>query len=243
MLCPTAPTVTILHPALLPLLSTCRYTSLRQGKRRLMVPNSAFLQQPFMITEDVPAGGPAGSGAPPGPGEQAPPPPGQQPFTTYDGRSVWQSYMNGGPVHQELAAEQAAAAAPEGGPQPAAPLNGQQGYANGQQYATPAAAPPNGQQGYANGQQYAQPAPLNGQAAAAGGVQQQQQQYQPPPPGVYSSTAPSNFAAGGLPLPPQGGMGGFPGGVPPPGAHPSQMYYQSPPPGLHSHPLPPQAFM
>lgn len=205
-----------------------------------MVPNSAFLQQPFMITEDVPAGSPAGSGgAPPGPGEHAPTPPGQQPFTTYDGRNVWQSYMNGGPVHQELAAEQAAAAAQEGSPlQHQAPLNGQQ-YTNGQQYAQPA---PSGQQGRPNGQQYAQPAPLNGHAAAAGGVQQQQQQYQPAPPGVYSSSAPNSFAAGGMPQPPQGSMGGLPAGVPPPGAYLPHMYYQSPP-GLNSHPLPPQAFM
>ena len=86
---------------------------LRQGKRRLMVPNSAFLQQPFMILEDaavgVPseqqqqAGGQAGSG-----------PPGYPPLSPEE-HYVWQQYMAGGPVHQELEQEAAPAAAPAGG--------------------------------------------------------------------------------------------------------------------------------
>jgi hypothetical protein len=40
-----------------------RYTVLRQGRRRLVVPNSSFLLREFMISEDAPVGGGGGTGA------------------------------------------------------------------------------------------------------------------------------------------------------------------------------------
>jgi hypothetical protein len=74
-----------------------RYVIVRQGRRRLMVPNSAFITREFMVMDegDVPP----------------PPPPGSnnqqnnvipQQFMTNDYRHVWQ-YVEGPPVHQELA--------------------------------------------------------------------------------------------------------------------------------------------
>jgi hypothetical protein len=83
-----------------------RYTMIRAGRRRLMVPNSAFLTREFMVLEDAPAGAGGEPAAPPG-GAHA------QPFVTQDHRSVWQ-YVEGPPLHAELAREGAgrAAAAP-----------------------------------------------------------------------------------------------------------------------------------
>lgn len=72
-----------------------RYTVLRQGKRRLVVPNASFLMREFMICEESSTGE-----VPPPP----PPPHGNfqaQPIFTNDNRHVWQ-YVERPPVHTEL---------------------------------------------------------------------------------------------------------------------------------------------
>jgi len=77
-----------------------RYTIVRQGRRRLMVPNSAFITREFMVMDEGPVG-------------ETPPPPRNktadyqsnvipQQYLTNDYRHVWQ-YVEGPPVHQELA--------------------------------------------------------------------------------------------------------------------------------------------
>jgi hypothetical protein len=93
-----------------------RYTVVRQGRRRLVIPNSAFLTREFMVMDE--------GGMP-----EPPPPPlptdgGQQQhvqqFMTADHRHVWQ-YVHGPPVHQELAV--AAGTTPNGlPPQPHGPM-------------------------------------------------------------------------------------------------------------------------
>lgn len=76
-----------------------RYTIVRQGRRKLMVPNSAFITREFMVMDEGPLG------------ETPPPPPNStadhhhvipQQYLTNDYRHVWQ-YVEGPPVHQELA--------------------------------------------------------------------------------------------------------------------------------------------
>lgn len=86
-----------------------RYTIVRQGRRRLMVPNSAFLTREFMVLDD----GPVGEAPPPmpGAGEEQYTQHAQQ-FLTNDHRHVWQ-YVQGPPVHQELAV-----------PRPGVPVSG-----------------------------------------------------------------------------------------------------------------------
>lgn len=74
-----------------------RYTIVRQGRRRLVIPNSAFLTREFMVLDEVTGMGEA-SPPPSGPGERQHQP---QPFLTNDHRHVWQ-YVEGPPVHQEL---------------------------------------------------------------------------------------------------------------------------------------------
>jgi hypothetical protein len=75
-----------------------RYVIVRQGRRRLMVPNSAFITREFMVMDE---------------GDVPPPPPPSngstmqnnvipQQYLTNDYRHVWQ-YVEGPPVHQELA--------------------------------------------------------------------------------------------------------------------------------------------
>lgn len=74
-----------------------RYTIVRQGRRRLVIPNSAFLTREFMVLDEVTGMGEA-SPPPSAPGGRQPQP---QPFLTNDHRHVWQ-YVEGPPVHQEL---------------------------------------------------------------------------------------------------------------------------------------------
>ncbi|PSC73283.1 Plasma membrane iron permease [Micractinium conductrix] len=152
-----------------------RYTSLRQGKRRLMVPNSAFLQQPFMILEDVPhSGGPSDPGA--GAGAYGPPP-GPPNGWQESYQAAYQAYVDGGPVHQELAREQAAGGPPPPGQQEQQQQAQQQGRQQQQQ------PPPE----YMRQQQYtAQPPPA---------AQQQQQQGAPAPPAPHYQ-APQGYAIG-----------------------------------------------
>lgn len=76
-----------------------RYTIVRQGRRRLMVPNSAFITREFMVLDD----GPVGENQSPSSSAGAEQPGHMQPFMTSDYRRVWQ-YVEGPPVHQELAA-------------------------------------------------------------------------------------------------------------------------------------------
>jgi len=82
-----------------------RYTIVRQGRRRLMVPNSAFLTREFMVLDDgplpetpvpPPSGGSNLGESPPYPHMHA------QQILTNDNRHVW-AYVQGPPVHQELA--------------------------------------------------------------------------------------------------------------------------------------------
>ena len=202
-----------------------RYTALRQGKRRLMVPNSAFLQQPFMILEDVPAGSGGGMGAPPEAEPQGAVGPvsavGYQPFITHDGRHVWQAYVNGAPVHQELAHEAVPPAASSPSAAPAAPA--------------PAAAgrPPHGADAAPQQQQQQQQpyAEAQQQAASLPSPQQQQQQVGMPhsqqPPLQHQPTAPGSVFYTMAPPP-----GSYSGIAPPGGYH---LYPRS-------HPLPPQTF-
>ncbi|KAL4423882.1 hypothetical protein ABPG75_001183 [Micractinium tetrahymenae] len=162
-----------------------RYTSLRQGKRRLMVPNSAFLQQPFMILEDAAVGGaPPDAGHSPAAGSSG----GINATGGGGGYAEWQSYVNGMPVHQELAREAA-------------------GQAPAQ--ASGAAAPP---PEYLQQQQQQQQGP----AAAAAAQQQQQhsQQGAVPPAPPYQQ---AYHYTQGPPLAAMNGMNGWrpqPGSTP-----------------------------
>lgn len=72
-----------------------RYTVVRQGRRKLMIPNSAFLTREFMVLDDMTSSDPKSNN---GSNEQVE-------FLTNDNRHVWQ-YMNGPPFHQELAQQQ-----------------------------------------------------------------------------------------------------------------------------------------
>ncbi|KAL6784795.1 hypothetical protein ACKKBF_B03245 [Auxenochlorella protothecoides x Auxenochlorella symbiontica] len=93
-----------------------RYTCIRSGRRRLMVPNSIFMAREFFVMDDVPAAGGAadnpsmrGPGAPGYAGPQQPLP-GLGPH--YAGH-VWQ-LVQGPPVHAEVAAAAAAEGSVEG---------------------------------------------------------------------------------------------------------------------------------
>ena len=86
-----------------------RYTIVRQGRRRLMIPNSAFITREFMVMDDGPisdnnnnnnsssSSGSAADNQSRGEGSGH-----MQPYMTSDYRRVWQ-YVEGPPVHQELA--------------------------------------------------------------------------------------------------------------------------------------------
>eukprot|EP00890_Picochlorum_soloecismus_P001845 jgi/Picsp_1/2661/NSC_00891-R1_mechanosensitive ion channel len=70
-----------------------RYTVVRQGRRRLVIPNSAFLTREFMVMDE--------RSNDPKPGNRV----GQDDqleYLTNDNRHVWQ-YVHGPPLHQELA--------------------------------------------------------------------------------------------------------------------------------------------
>lgn len=70
-----------------------RYTVVRQGRRRLVIPNSAFLTREFMVMDE--------RSNEPKPGNKV----GQDDqleYLTNDNRHVWQ-YVHGPPLHQELA--------------------------------------------------------------------------------------------------------------------------------------------
>ena len=97
----------------------CRYTSLRQGRRRLLVPNSAFLIREFMILEEGPVAEPpqappsaSGSAAAEGPLTY-------QPFLTADNRHVWQ-IVPGPILHHDLGGEPPVQQPYSGHPQPQA---------------------------------------------------------------------------------------------------------------------------
>lgn len=77
-----------------------RYTVVRQGRRRLVIPNSAFLTREFMIVEESPTEGPTvqPSSSPSTSSEEH-----AIPYMTADHRHVWQ-YVQGPPVHHEVAA-------------------------------------------------------------------------------------------------------------------------------------------
>jgi hypothetical protein len=150
-----------------------RYTSIRQGRRRLMVPNSAFLTREFMVLEDV---APGGEGPPGAAGSGDPAHAQYQQQYTNDHRLVWtQQYVNGPPVHQELAA--GAAAAPVGGG--AAGAGGEAAAGGGGPMPPP-------------GQQQQQPAVQGGAMPFTPPPQQQQTQQQTPVPSgyYYDGTAP-----------------------------------------------------
>lgn len=189
-----------------------RYTMIRQGRRRLMVPNSAFLTREFMVLED----GPAGEVQPPPlPGALHPqhaqhayphPHPQQQEYHQYltqDNRHVWQ-YLEGPPVHQEVAAADSSPSAASGtGAAGGAPqANGhagpqQQGQGQGQQQGQLPAATARGAKGAApfapsqHQQQQQQPMPRGG----SGGPYPQ---YPPPPEqqrGMNGSGGPSYYGS------------------------------------------------
>jgi hypothetical protein len=202
-----------------------------------MVPNSAFLQQPFMIMEDTPCspGSSGGGGGPdmPPPGAPGPGAPlGYQSFITPDNRHVWQSYMNGSPVHQELAREAAPPSVVP--PQPAGPVPQPGGPADSveaqqqqqqqqqqvwQQSAWPQAVPPP--------QQHHMASQASGEPHAPQQLQQQQFMGMPAPHQHQSPADPLSYSSA-APLP-----GSYPAAAPPGGyaLHP------------RSHPLPPQAYM
>ena len=73
-----------------------RYTVVRQGKRKLVIPNSAFLTREFMVMDES---GEQSKGKLNGNHED------QMEYLTNDNRHVWQ-YVHGPPVHQELAGTQ-----------------------------------------------------------------------------------------------------------------------------------------
>ncbi|WPT18166.1 hypothetical protein PSENEW3_00006167 [Picochlorum sp. SENEW3] len=92
-----------------------RYTVVRQGRRKLMIPNSAFLTREFMVLDDMTSSDPKSNN---GSNEQ-------MEFLTNDNRHVWQ-YMNGPPFHQELAQQQPMSPQPQPQPQPQQPPPPQQ---------------------------------------------------------------------------------------------------------------------
>lgn len=75
-----------------------RYTVVRQGRRRLVIPNSTFLTREFMIVEESDSPSRKPVGPPSGVSEEQ-----AVPYMTADHRHVWQ-YIQGPPVHQEVAA-------------------------------------------------------------------------------------------------------------------------------------------
>lgn len=92
-----------------------RYTVVRQGRRKLMVPNSTFLTREFMVLDDsTPATETASKN-----GDQDE----QVEFLTNDNRHVWQ-YLHGPPVHQELVQQHQSMPVPPGATPvpPAAPM-------------------------------------------------------------------------------------------------------------------------
>lgn len=88
-----------------------RYTVVRQGRKKLVIPNSAFLTREFMIVEDgdaIPTPMPGSNGMATTEANQKGTEQQHQqmqyvPFLTNDHRHVWQ-YVQGPPLHQELAA-------------------------------------------------------------------------------------------------------------------------------------------
>lgn len=179
-----------------------------------MVPNSAFLQQPFMILEDSPVGGtPPDAG--PGPASSASSG-GVNGSGGAGGYAEWQSYVNGMPVHQELAREAAGQAPvqPAGAAAPPPEFLQQQAQQAqqykqhpGQQHGAPPSAAaaqqqPFSQQGvvpsvphyqqtfhHMHGPPFASVSGMNGWAPQPGAPT-----YQPPP---YAGGAPT-----GQPMPP-----------------------------------------
>ncbi|KAL4434780.1 hypothetical protein ABPG77_005307 [Micractinium sp. CCAP 211/92] len=213
-----------------------RYTSLRQGKRRLMVPNSAFLQQPFMILEDAPVGSAppeAGPGPASGTGSG-----GINGSSGAGGYAEWQSYVNGMPVHQELAREAAGQApVPGDAAAPSQEFLQQQAHAQQAQQAQQQMAQQQmAQQAQQHmAQQAQQHMAQQGPPPAAAAVQQQQQFSQQgavPPASQYQQAFQHMH---GPPLAPMGGMHGW---SPQPGSPPYQppLYGGGPLPG---EPLPP----
>lgn len=101
-----------------------RYTVVRQGRRKLMVPNSTFLTREFMVLDDSTSSESTSKN-----GSQDE----QVEFLTNDNRHVWQ-YLHGPPVHQELVQQQQHAvpvppgATPVPPAQPQMPPNGGVGY-------------------------------------------------------------------------------------------------------------------
>lgn len=69
-----------------------RYTVVRQGRRRLVIPNSAFLTREFMVMDERSNDPKPGNGV----GHDD-----QLEYLTNDNRHVWQ-YVQGPPLHQEL---------------------------------------------------------------------------------------------------------------------------------------------
>lgn len=165
-----------------------RYTMIRQGKRRLMVPNSAFLTREFMVLEDAPAGSEVHNPPPSAPGQAN----AYQEYLTNDYRHVWQ-YVNGPPVHQELLQH------------PGPPQGQRQGERGPGDH--PGQHQPQQQQRVDQIQPAGQ---VNGSAGGVSPPQQQQQPPQQPPPvvdrGSGSSTPGSPYvqvgAGGGYATPP-----------------------------------------
>ena len=67
----------------------CRYTTIKSGRRRLLVPNSAFITREFMILDDAPENG---SLSPRRGAETAPPQP-QQQVAAYPGPPLQPQYQ------------------------------------------------------------------------------------------------------------------------------------------------------
>jgi len=71
----------------------CRYTTIKSGRRRLLVPNSAFITREFMILDDAPE---SGSLSPRRGAETAPPQP-QQRVAAYPGPPLQPQYQQTAP--------------------------------------------------------------------------------------------------------------------------------------------------
>lgn len=225
-----------------------RYVIVRQGRRRLMVPNSAFITREFMVVDDGP------------PGEMGPPPPPAgaetlhpQPFMTNDYRHVWQ-YVDRAPVHQELASPLYEYTPPQQQQPPQPP---QQQQVNGPANGHVVGAPPNKEQH--------QQQQMNTESAANAISQSSAPpSLYPPPFPVNTSTktipAPTghtsqqpyngmNVMNAAAPPPPMDAGGYWTGSPPPPPPQPPTVYHymhtntQGMSNGPWSHPLAPDAYV